>query len=430
MGSEFRPYVNIVFLLICSAFFSASEIAYASLNKLRLKKASEEGRLRARWAQSISDRYDRALCVILLGNNLVNIAASATATVIAISLVGERGAAYAAGIMTVVILLFGEVLPKQLAKENADRFALLSAPLLKLLITLTRPIVAVVLAIVAGVSKLWGGKGSVTGMTEDELVTIIETVEDEGVIDEGRSDLLQSAIEFSEIEAQEIITHRVDMLAIDVQQPLDEIIEMAMDSPYSRIPVYEGSVDNIIGAIYLNHLFKRLTEGRDFSIRSLLTEVCYVHKTLTLPVVLAEMQRRKIHLTVVIDEYGGTLGILTMEDILEQLVGDIWDESDEIYDEFREVGENLYEVDGTLGIYDFLEYLDMDDREFEDNFVTMGGWAIEMLGGFPSPGDHFAYRNLTITVEEMEDLRVVKLRVQVHPRAQEGSTLGTLFGRD
>ncbi len=420
---DYWPYITIIILVACSAFFSASEIAYASLNKLRLKNAAEEGGLRAIWAGRIVDQYERSLCTILMGNNLVNIGASSVGTVIAMELVGgEQGAAYATAIMTVIILIFGEIVPKQVAKQHADSFSLMVAPLIRLLTVITQPLVTVVMFLVNSISRLWGGKGEAQGITADELVTIIETVEDEGVIDEERSDLLQSAIEFSEVEVQEIITHRVDMLVIDIDDSLDEILQTVMESSYSRIPVYEDNIDNIIGVLVVNQFYRKLLETKDFNLRSLLTPVCYVHESLTLPVVFEELQRQKMQLAVVIDEYGGTQGIVTMEDILEQLVGEIWDESDEVYDEFVELGENLYECSGNLGVDDFFDHLDLDPpMEEDDDYMSMGGWAIEMLDGFPNEGDHFQYKNLFVTVTEMKEQRVVKLQIEVDPllEAQE-----------
>ena len=420
---DYWPYITIIILVACSAFFSASEIAYASLNKLRLKNAAEEGGLRAIWAGRIVDQYERSLCTILMGNNLVNIGASSVGTVIAMELVGgEQGAAYATAIMTVIILIFGEIVPKQVAKQHADSFSLMVAPLIRLLTVITQPLVTVVMFLVNSISRLWGSKGEAQGITADELVTIIETVEDEGVIDEERSDLLQSAIEFSEVEVQEIITHRVDMLVIDIDDSLDEILQTVMESSYSRIPVYEDNIDNIIGVLVVNQFYRKLLETKDFNLRSLLTPVCYVHESLTLPVVFEELQRQKMQLAVVIDEYGGTQGIVTMEDILEQLVGEIWDESDEVYDEFVELGENLYECSGNLGVDDFFDHLDLDPpMEEDDDYMSMGGWAIEMLDGFPNEGDHFQYKNLFVTVTEMKEQRVVKLQIEVDPllEAQE-----------
>jgi CBS domain containing-hemolysin-like protein len=411
---DYWSYIGIVLLMLCSAFFSSSEIAYASANKLRLKKANESGGIKGKWAYFISENYSKALCTILIGNNLVNIAASSVATVIAISLVGSAGVAYATGIMTVLLLIFGEIVPKQLAKQHSDNYVIVISPIMRFLMIITKPIVAVFMRFIVFVSKLWGGASQEAPMTEDELATIIETVEEEGVIDQERRDLLRSAIKFNEIRAQEVITYRKDILAVDINDSAEEIIKIALDSAYSRIPVYDGSIDNIIGVLSLNHLLKSLSKEKTPDIRSILTEVSFVHKSKELPVVLDEMRRRKIHMVVVTDDYGGTLGILTMEDILEQLVGEIWDETDKIRNEFVKISENNYEVDGNVSIYEFLDYFHIKDDELEEHFVTLGGWSIKMLGGFPKQDDSFEYKNLTVTVDEMDELRVTKLSVQVN----------------
>lgn len=413
--SPYGPYLLITVLICFSAFFSSSEIAFASANKMRMKRASESGNKKAKLAYYIYERYDKALTTILIGNNLVNMASSAIATVIAINLMGESGAAIATVIMTVIILIFGEIVPKILAKDHCDVFTLTAAPFLRILMFITAPIVFIVTKLLDVMNRTWASQKKGPSVTEEDLVSIIETVEDEGIIDEERSDLLQSAIEFSEISAQEIITPRVDMLAIDIDDDLDSIIELANHSSYSRIPVYEGGIDNIIGILSLNHFFKQVVDSKDFSLRDLLMDVCFIHKSMKLPAVLAELKRRKMHMAIVTDEYGGTLGVVTMEDVLEQLVGEIWDESDEIVVEFTDVGENIHEVDADISIYDFLEYFDLDDRDFDSDYTTVGGWAIEMLNGFPNPGDAFTYKNLTVTVDKMQEHRIIQVLVKVDP---------------
>jgi CBS domain containing-hemolysin-like protein len=421
MTADLWLYVAIVLLIACSAFFSGSEIAYASANKLRLKKAAEKGGRRAKWARAISDHYDKALCTILMGNNLVNIAASSAATTIALSLVGEVGAAYAAIIMMVIILIFGEIVPKQLAQRRADSFVLLVSPPLRFLMIVTRPLVFVVLRIVSVVSRLWGGRGAVAPFTGDELVTIIETVEEEGVIGEERSDLLQSAVEFADIEAGEIITHRIDVVALDIDAGLDEILDTCLSAPFSRFPVYRGSIDNVIGVLHLNHLLKALLDTREPSIKALLSEAYFVPKSKPVQSILAEMQRRQFQLAVVIDDFGGTLGILTMEDILETIVGDIWDETDTIHHEWKLLGADRYEVDGALSMRVFIDLFDLNENDFEDDYVTVGGWAMEMLGTIPKAGDCFEYNDLVITVKSMDDLRIQTLLVDHLPWRQGGT---------
>ena len=410
--------LSMLFLIAFSAFFSGSEIAFASANRLRLKKAAEEGGLRARVTDYIAEHYDSALCTVLIGNNLVNMAASSVATLAAIAVVGEAtGPAWATLISTLLILLFGEITPKILAKQHCDGFAGAVALPLRLLMVLLSPLVAIVLWLVDRISVLWGGKPQPAGVTEDELVTLIETVEDEGVIDEERSDLLQSAIEFSEIEAQEITTHRVDMLALDIEEPLDEVERIVNHSPFSRIPVYEGSIDNIIGVLYLNHYFKALLDDPDADLRKLLMEPCYVYKTTKLPAVLETLKRAKQHLAIVTDEYGGTLGIVTLEDVLEELVGDIWDETDEVEDEIVERPDGMYEIDGDLPIGDLAELLDVTEESLDTASATAGGWTIEKFGAFPKVGDTVEADGLRVKVLAMgeDGLRVEKILVEKLP---------------
>lgn len=414
--------MNYILVLICvafSAFFSATETAFLSSNPIRLQKAAEDGDKKAKLALAIYNSYDKFLSSILIGNNLVNTAASSIATVIAIDLVGAEGAAYATAIMTVVVLIFSETIPKILARDNSFAFSRAVSYPIKALMVITYPIVWVVNLLVKALSKLWGEDEDSEGFNADELSNLIEIAETENVIDEERSDLLQSAIDFSDTSAQEILTPRVDMLAIDIDDPMDEIIEKLETSPYSRIPVYEDTIDNIIGILYLNHFYKKLVEDPDFSIRDILLEVCFIHKSMKLPAVLAQLKRRQTHIAVVTDEYGGTMGIVTMEDVLEQLVGEIWDETDEVFEDITEIAENVFEVDGDMSIYDFLDEVGLDSDSFEGDFTTAGGWAIENLGGFPAAGDSFEYENLTVTVTEVDELRVTQLKVVVTPIEEE-----------
>jgi len=419
MGSSYWPYAAIVVLIMLSAFFSGSEIAYASANKLRLRKAAENGGLRAKLANHIYENYDKGLTTILVGNNIVNMASSSIATVISMRLVGGgQGAVLATAVMTVIIITFGEVLPKVLARRNVDAFVVGGSPFLTGLMYILWPFIWLFTAFTKLIGKLWNTDAN-DDYTEDELVSLIETVEDEGVIDEDRSELIQSAIEFSDISVQEIITPRVDMLAIDADDPINEIGETCMESTFSRLPVYEGTIDNIIGILSLNRFFKKLTETEEFSVQSLLVPPCFVHKSMKLPAVLAEMKRRKSHMAIVTDEYGGTMGIVTMEDVLEQIVGDIWDETDVVEEEVTELGPGEFLISGDMGIFDMFEEVEVSDKDFDGDYTTAGGWAIEMLGGYPKAGDSFEYGRLTVTVKEMEDLRIIWLHIKVAPPEEE-----------
>jgi CBS domain containing-hemolysin-like protein len=413
---EIMPYLGIAALVLMSAFFSGSEIAFASVNRSRLRRAHELGNKKAGIALYIADNFGNALSTILIGNNLVNIAASSVATLIALRLLGEAGTIVSTAIMTVLILTFGEITPKILAKQHNYKFVLLSSYPLRILMLILTPLIKVILWIVNTISKIWDGEGvQEPSVTEEELVMIIESVEDSGIIDEDQSDLLQSALEFADISVDEIFTHRMDMVAIDIEDDMEEVIQTALDAPFSRLPVYRGSIDNIIGVLHLGRFFKKLVDKEEIEIDKELIDVCFVHKAMKLPAIFAELKRRRLQLAIVTDEYGGTMGCITMEDILEQLVGDIWDESDEIFNEFLVLDENHFEVSGDLSIRDFFEHLDLDDRDFESNYSSVGGWVIEEFDGLPEVGDKFNYENIVFEVKETEGQRVTRLNIEVLP---------------
>ncbi|NLL62831.1 MAG: HlyC/CorC family transporter [Ruminococcaceae bacterium] len=414
-----EQYILIVFLIIGSAFFSSSEIAYASANKSRLAKAAESGNARGKWANYISINYDKALCSVLIGNNLVNIASSAVATIIAINLFGSAGVAIATVVMTIILLIFGEILPKQIGKIYCDSYAIAISPFLRIFMIIVSPLVFFFTKFTELVSKLWIATAEDTSFTYENLTTIIETVEDEGIIDEGHSELLQSAIEFDEIEVREIITHRVDMLAVDINDKAKDIINVALESEFSRIPVYDDSIDKIIGVLSVNRLLRTLIDEKNPDIRELLSEPIFVPRSKKLPAALDQMRKAKRHIAIVTDEYGGTMGIVTMEDILEELVGDIWDETDEIHPDIVEETENRFIMAGDLILSDFLEHIDVDDPELEDHVITVGGWATEVLEDYAKVGDTFDYKNYTITVTEVDDLRVTELEVKENEKITE-----------
>lgn len=409
-------FLAIVLLIALSAAFSGTEMAYASSNELRMRNASQRGGKREQTAYWILQHYDSALTTLLFGNNLVNTAASSVSTLLVMQLLGPAYAWVATVSMTLLLLIFGEILPKLLAKESSERFATFFAFPLRGLMWLFTPIVFVMQKLVGLLSRLWKNKPTTTSaVTEDDLEIMFDTAEDEGALDENTSELLQSALDFDDVMAYEIITPRVDMVAVDIDDPLDEIIDMALHSTYSRLPVYEESKDNIIGVLHVTRFLKTLVDDPAPDLRSLLMPVCYVSRTAVLPNVLATMRQRKCHLVIVGDEFGGTLGILTMEDVLEELVGDIWDETDVIDAEITLLPDGRYEASGDMRIADLLDTLDMDDRDFPYESTTLGGWAIEMLGATPKVDEAFAYKNLCVTVEKMHKRRVQKVYVSVMP---------------
>ena len=412
---DWLRYLLIVVCIFLSAVFSGAEIAYNALSDTKLKHRAENGDKRAAKALRFWEKFDSGVIAILLGNNLVNIGSSSLAAAIAISLLGERGAWVATAIMTVLIITFGEILPKILASERPESFAELVAYPLSALRTVLYPLVWLLQKFLAAISKIWEDNASDETITEDDLETILDTVEDEGVVDEDVAELLQSAFDFDDVLAYEVITPRVDMAAIDIEAPREKQLKVALASPYTRLPIYRETPDHIVGILHLNHLYKALVENPDISLKKLLMPPIYVHKTTPLPDVLNTMRKKKSHMVIVTDEYGGTMGILTMEDVLEQLVGDIWDESDVIEEEFVQVAPNRYEVDGDMRLVDFLEEFDKEEEDLDDDNATVGGWAVEMVGGYPKRLDSFVYENLTVTILKKERMRVLRLLVEVNP---------------
>lgn len=415
-------WVRCILIIVCivfSAMFSGSEIAFTTLNEVKMQKRMEENRKGAKAALRFHRNFNNGLIAILIGNNLVNIGSSSIATALAISLMGEGGAWVATGIMTVLIITFGEILPKILAAERPEGLASLTAAPLEVFSVLLFPLIWVLRKLLDLLSRIWKNSASDDIITEDDMETILDTVEDEGVVDEDVAELLQSAFDFDEVLAYEVITPRVDMVAIDLDDPREEILKTAFASPYTRIPVYHDTTDHICGILHLNRLYKTLVHDPDAEIEPLLMEPTFVHKTMALPDVLNLMRKRKSHLVIVTDEYGGTMGILTMEDVLEQLVGEIWDETDTIEEEFIEIGENCYEADGDMRLKDFLDEFDKEDEDEEDDNATVGGWAVERIGGYPKLHESFVFEDLTVTIIKKDRLRVLRVKVEVDPQWED-----------
>lgn len=412
-------YICILLLIGLSALFSGSEIAYASCSEMKLRKFMEEHpTFAAKKAYDIFTGYDNALVSILIGNNLVNIGSSAMATVIALSLMGDDGAFAATAVMTVLIIIFGEITPKILASRAPERFARAVALPIYAIMVVTSPIVWLVSGFLSLLSRLWEDSTTEDVVTEDDLETMLDTAEDEGSVEQETLDLLQSALDFDDCLAYEIITPRVDMVCIDIDDPDEKIRQVVLDSPFSRIPVYRDTPDHILGFVLTTQCYRQMMEDGPLNIEELMMEPRFVHKTMPISDVLEIMKKEKCHLVIVTDEYGGTMGMLTMEDVMEQLVGEIWDEKDDIEQELVELPGDRFEVDGGMRIPDFFDEMDIDDRDFEDDNATMGGWAVEMLEHYPKPGDKFDYKNVTLTVNEVDGMRVTSLLAKVNPEEE------------
>ena len=411
-------YLSILVLILIAAFFSATEIAFSSVNTLRLKNINKEREtLAGNIALKILDDYDKILSGILIGNNIAHMVASAIATIVVVGWFGGNSdyAWLSTVIMTVLVLIFGEVIPKVLAKQFPESFCLFSAVPVYVFTVILTPVNFVVMGIVKLTSKLWE-KNVVDSdaVSEDDFENIIDIVEDEGVLDEEQCDLLQNALDFNDVLAYEIITHRVDMDALDIHDPYEVNLRKCEESIYSRLPVYEDTTDNIIGILHLNHFYKKYVGKEKVNIRELLLPVNFVHKTMPLPDVLEKMKENKCHMVVVRDEYGGTMGIITMEDVLEQLVGEIFDESDEIEREFIATDDTHFEADGDMRVYDFFDEFDIDideDEDFEADTATIGGWVLTQLEGEAEEGSTVNFENLEITVLKTDGYRIERIAI-------------------
>lgn len=416
-------------ILLCiflSGFFSGSEMAYSSCNRLRLEGEKEDGSKAAAVALYIVDHFDDALGAILIGNNLVNVAASSLLSVAVILFFGRDNPkidtwnTLATVLLTVMIILFGETIPKITAKKSANRLSVQYAWPIRILMTALKPLVFVVVGLVTLLTgRLRGDETEDSEEKVEELQSIIETAEDEAVIDEEESELVQAAIAFRDISASEAMTARVDVLAIDIEDTWEEILDTVRKSHYTRIPVYEESIDHVIGVLHMNRFLKALSvEDKQTDLRPLLMEPCYVYKTMKLPEVLKAFRKAKQHLAVVVDEYGGTLGIISLEDVLEQVVGDIWDETDTVEEDLVQRTEREYEIDGDMPISDFLDLVEISEDDFEYESETVGGWTIEYHGSFPEVGTSFHFDHFQVTVLAMDEHRVERVLVTLDPEAE------------
>lgn len=403
----------IVILLLMSAYFSATETAFLAASKTRLKLLAEKSK-KARLALKLSDDYDRLISTILIGNNLVNIAIASLGTIIFVGLMGDIGATVSTAVITIAVLIFGEVCPKSIAKDSPESFALFSAPIINALIYIFMPISYVLSLIKKLISKLFKTKED-TAMSQEELLMIVEEVEQEGVIDEDESELLHNAIEFSELSAEDILTHRVDLEAVSIETDKKDIAHLFSTSKFSRLLIYEDTIDNIIGVIHIKDFYSETGVTRK-SIRNIMTPPVFILKNEKIDDLLRKLQKAKSHVAIVLDEYGGTYGMVTMEDILEELVGDIWDEHDEVVEELKEIDENTFHVDGMMNFEDFCEEFDI---EAESQAISVGGWASEQLEKIPDIGDKFEFGDFSITVSEMDLNRVALLEIKKLPKESE-----------
>ena len=400
--------------LLLSAYFSATETAFSSASTTRLKTLAEKGNANAALACRLLEQYDRLLSTILIGNNIVNIATASIGTVLFVHHYGDAGATISTVVVTVVVLIFGEISPKSIAKDCAERFAMFSAPILRVLIWVLLPLNLLFSLWKKLLAKAFRLNGE-SKMSQEELLMLVDEVQQGGSIDKSEGELLRNAIEFSEQQAKDILIHRVDLAALPVAASREEAAALFTNTKYSRLLVYQDSIDHILGTIHRKDFYVGCGVT-DKPIAELLSPTIFVPENEPISLLLKKMQQGKTHVAVVVDEYGGTCGIVTMEDILEELVGEIWDEHEQEEVPIRETAEHTYLVDAGMDFDDFADFFYL---KTDSEMVSVSGWVMERCGGVPESGDRFTYDDLDVLVVKVDHHRIEELRVTQRPHAGE-----------
>ena len=416
------PWIIAVLLLFCAAFFAVSETAFASCPKSRIKAAAERGDGRAKTALFILDDFDKAISTLLICTNIVHIATASIVTVAVTKLWGLSAVSISTIVTTIVVFFAGEMLPKSVAKKYSEPLALATGPILRFLMKVFSPLSALLTWIGQSAAKLTPDENPVS-VTEDELYDIIEDMTEEGSLNEEQGELISSALQFGEVTVESVLTPRVDLVAVDISSSLEDILTVIKGTNHSRLPVYQGSIDNIIGVLQIRKFIKAyLRLGKNLDIKPLMDEVFFIHQSTNIDELLPVMSKRKLNMAVVTDNYGGTLGIVTVEDILEELVGEIWDEDDVVEESFVELGDGVYLVDADESVSDVFEKLGFEDPEEDEELVNtlMGEWAYEQFPSIPKVGDSFNYHEVQVTVASMVHNRIMKLKVALLPAEEEG----------
>ena len=412
MTSDIIMGVVIGVLIFLSAFFSSIETAFSFVNKIRIQRYLDDGNKHAKNALYIIEHFDNALTAILICNNIVNLSCSSLATVLCIKLFGDIGSAIATGATTLLVLTFGEVLPKCLAKEHCDSFVLKTSGILKFLMFILTPLVFIFVKLKSLVLHISGGKEDSPSVTENELKYIVESIEEEGVLEESESKMVRSALDFDEKTAEEILTPRVDVTFVSIDDPPEKIKNIIIENRYSRIPVYEDSADHIVGILHTRDYLEGLAEGKAPNIRDIMQQPYFVFRTQQLSKILSAFKRTKIHLAIVTDEYGGTLGIVTMEDLLEEIVGEIWDEDEEIEHNYYKIGKDEFLVNGDFELDDMLALFDLDKDSIESDSITVGGFILEHAGTIPHKRESVKTDGFKFTVMEVKNQRIIRVVVK------------------
>ncbi|MDE6677566.1 MAG: hemolysin family protein [Ruminococcus sp.] len=407
-NSDLWKIVLVVVMMIFSALFSSTETAYSSVNKLRLKNYEAQGNKKATTALKLANKFDEVLTAVLIGNNIVNIATSSVSTLLFVSIFGKSGAGISTAVITVLVLVFCEVLPKSYAKRNAEKLALLFAKPLSALVTILKPAVW----ILNKISSLLSSGEESPSVTEDELKYMIDEIEEQGVIEEQESELVKSALEFDEISVDEILIPRVKVVGVEIGATIEEIKEIFTTEMYSRLPVYEKSLDDITGIITNKAFFKMIVEGGN-DITSIIQEVPHIADCKLISEAMRDMQRSKVHLAVVVDQYGGTKGIVTLEDIIEELVGEIYDEDDEIVARIVKLATDKFEIAGDMNINDMLEQLDIDEDLVHTEYNSVGGWVTEVMEHIPEKDETAETGIFRLTASAVNEQTVEKVILEI-----------------
>ncbi len=404
--------IIIICLVILSAFFSATETAFSSLNRARLKLKAADGGKSARLALSLSEKFDKILFTILVGNNIVNITASTVSALLFVEILGPSiGSVMSTIVLTIVILIFGEITPKLIAKSIPEKWAILVSPLLKFFIIVLYPICFIFNGLKWILTKVFKLK-DYDVITDEELKTYVEEANEDGTIEDSESELISNAIDFHDCEVGDILVPRVNVVAVAIDMPMLKIKNVFKKNAYSRLPVYDGTIDKIVGMIHEKDFLNAFERG-DTNLRGIVKKTALATEHMRISTLLRSMQKSKVHLAVVVDEYGGTLGIVTLEDILEELVGEIWDEHDEVVEYFDKIDEKNYRVDGNAEIGDFFELFSIDPSKHECDSQTVSGWVIENLGDLPKKNDSFEFEGLRIIVNHCSQKQVYEIKVVI-----------------
>ena len=404
--------ITLIVLIVVGGLLAGMETAYSSCNKVRLKYNAENGDNKSERVLKIIEQSDKSITTILILLNIIHISAASIATVVAVRLLGEIGSLVSTIVLTILIFTFSEVIPKSIAKDNADSYAIKAAPVLRVLIIILTPFAYILSATGRLLRKFMGNSTKEPTMTEDELQSMIETIEEEGVLESDQSELIQSAIDFLDTTAADILTPRVDIVAVDIDWRKEKIDSTVIKEKFSRLPVYENTIDNIIGVLQSRKYLRGMLNNSAIDITALMDKPIFVHQSMLVNTLFEMMSAKRAHMVIVTDDYGGTAGLITMEDIMEELVGDIYDEDDIVEDDYVYLDDGALEIAGELRMDELLDILDIPYNDDIIEHKTISAWTMEHLQNIPAVGDSFEDFGLHVSIKELDGMRIEKLLVK------------------